>query len=153
VRMWARKRIRLTAASRAASQGGSSSSSTVCQAKASRLRAASVIARNVRPWAKLHSSSYPWFFSTLEALVLDFPARSAAGDNFGDIETGTLVTQAMEYLTLPFASTISKPIQLTSIASLPSHSGTASIPAVNGTSLSYCGGGLSPRDGRARLRR
>src|SRR5277367_5217673 len=66
MRMWAKKLVRLTAASRAASQGGSSSSSTVRQAKASRLRAASVIARNVRPWLKLCSSSYPWFFGTLK---------------------------------------------------------------------------------------
>src|SRR5579863_10317754 len=34
------------------------------------------------------------------------------------LETGRLVTQAMEYLILPLASTISKPIQLTNIASL-----------------------------------
>src|SRR5271154_3616946 len=52
MRMWAKKLVRLTAASRAACQGGSSSSSTVCQAKASRLRAASVIARNLWPWPK-----------------------------------------------------------------------------------------------------
>jgi len=32
MRMWAKKLVRLTAASRAACQGGSSSSSTVCQA-------------------------------------------------------------------------------------------------------------------------
>ena len=67
-------------------------------------------------------------FEYVEALVLDFPARSAAGDNLGDIvlETGRAVT-AMEYLTLPLASRISKPIQLSSIASLPSRRGTASI--------------------------
>src|ERR1700733_6593080 len=56
-RSWAKELFRLTAASRAACQGGSSSSSTVCQAKASRLRAASVIARNLWPWPKLCSSS------------------------------------------------------------------------------------------------
>ena len=39
--------------------------------------------------------------------------------------TARLVTQAMEYLTRPLASTISKAIQLTAIASLPSRSGTA----------------------------
>src|ERR1700735_5686676 len=42
MRMWAKKLVRLAAASRAACQGGSSSSNMVCQAKASRLRAAFV---------------------------------------------------------------------------------------------------------------
>jgi hypothetical protein len=101
MRMWAKKLVRLTAASRAASQGGSSSSSTVCQAKASRLRAASVIARNVRPWLKLCSSSHPWFLSTLKLSFSIFQrARPQATISATlSLETGRLVTQAMEYLT------------------------------------------------------
>ena len=68
-------------------------------------------------------------FENVEALVLDFPSRPTAGDDFSDVvlENGKAGHQAMQYLTFPLASTISKPIQLTNNASLPSRIGTASI--------------------------
>src|SRR5208337_3769687 len=61
-------------------------------------------------------------FQNVEALVLDLPARAPQATVSATLsfETGRLVTHAIEYLTLPLASKISKPIQLTNIASLPS---------------------------------
>ena len=70
-------------------------------------------------------------FQNVEALVLDFPFHRARPQATISAtlswETGRLVTQAIEYLIFPLASTISKPIQLTNSASLPSRIGTASI--------------------------
>jgi len=52
-----KNRVRLAAASLAACHGGSRQSRMECHAKASRLNAANVIARNFLPWPKLCSSS------------------------------------------------------------------------------------------------
>jgi len=60
-------------------------------------------------------------FHRVEAFVLDLPARlpQAMISATFRLVTGRLVIHAMEYLTRSLAPTISKPIQLTSMASLP----------------------------------
>ena len=46
------------------------------------------MARNLWPWPKLCLSSVAVVFQYVEALVLDLPARPAAGDDLGDIVLG-----------------------------------------------------------------
>jgi len=84
VRRWAKKLVRLAAASRAACQGGSRRSRAECQAKASRFSAASVIQKCFAV-AEIVFEFIAVIFHHVEGLVLDLPARPAARGDFGDI--------------------------------------------------------------------
>ena len=79
MRMWAKKLVRLAAASRAACQGGSSSSNTVCRQRHR---------QELLAVPEIMFELVAVVFEDVEAFVLDFPSRPAAGDDLGDIVLG-----------------------------------------------------------------
>src|ERR1700693_4075918 len=87
MRMWAKKLVRLTAASRAACQGGSSSSSTVCR-EGEQIEGRQRHREKPLAMAEIVFEFVAVVFQHVEALVLDLPSRSAAGDDLGDLVLG-----------------------------------------------------------------
>src|SRR5208283_4775045 len=84
MRMWAKKLVRLTAAWRAACQGGSSRSSTV-PGKGEQIEGRQHHREKPLAVAEIVLEFVAVIFQNVEALVLDLPARATAGDDLGDI--------------------------------------------------------------------